>query len=56
MMRMNDLLESLSMPYVFPDENAFALGIGTVIVGLLFFRFGLVRRRRPNDHAGHGAG
>ena len=56
MMRMNDLLESLSMPYVFPDENAFALGIGTVIVGLLSFRFGLARWRRPNDRAGHGAG
>ncbi len=53
MMRMSDLLESLSMPYVFPDENSFALGIGTVIVGLLLFRFGLARRRRQNNHAGH---
>lgn len=52
-MRMSDLLESLSMPYVFPDENAFVLGIGTVIVGLLFFRFGVARRRRQNDHADH---
>ena len=50
---MSDLLESLSMPYVFPDENAFALGIGTVIVGLLLFRVGLARRRRQNDHADH---
>jgi hypothetical protein len=53
MMRMSDLLESLSMPYVFPDENAFVLGIGSVIVGLLFFRVGLARRRRQNDHADH---
>jgi len=53
MMRMRDLLESLSMPYVFPDENVFALGIGAVIVGLLLFRFGVARRRRHNDHADH---
>ena len=51
MMRMSDLLESLSMPYVFPDENAFVLGIGTVIVGLLLFRFGVARRRRQKDSA-----
>jgi hypothetical protein len=53
-MYMNDLSESLSMPYVFPDENVFAVGIGVVIVGLLVFRFGLARRRRSYDHAGHG--
>ena len=53
MMRMSDLFESLSMPYVFPDESAFVLGIGSVIVGLLFFRFGVTRRRRQNDHADH---
>lgn len=52
-MRMSDLLESLSMPYVFPGENAFALGIGAVIVGLLVVRFGVARRRRKNDHADH---
>lgn len=46
---MSDLLESLSMPYVLPNENAFALGIGAVIVGLLFFRFSVARRR--NDSA-----
>lgn len=55
MMRMSDLLESLFMPYVFPGENAFALIIGAVIVGLLFFRFGLVRRRRQNDRADHSS-
>lgn len=54
MVRRSDLLESLSMPYLFPDENAFVAGIGAVIVGLLFFRFGLARRRRPDDHADHG--
>jgi hypothetical protein len=51
MMRMSDLLESLSMPYVFPGESAFVLGIGSVIVGLLFFRFGVARRRRHKDSA-----
>jgi hypothetical protein len=53
-MCVNDLLEYLSMPYVFPDENVFAVGIGVVIVGLLVFRFGLARRHRSHDHAGHG--
>lgn len=51
MMRMSDLIESLSMPYVFPDESAFVLGIGSVIVGLLFFRFGVARRRRSQGSA-----
>lgn len=55
MMRMGDLLESLSRSYVFPGEHVFALGIGSVIVGLLFFRFGVARRRRQNDRADHGS-
>jgi hypothetical protein len=51
---MGNLIESLSVPYLFPDENVFALGIGTVIVGLLVVRFGLARRHRRDNHAGHG--
>ncbi|MFM8550850.1 MAG: hypothetical protein ACKOCD_00805 [Nitrospiraceae bacterium] len=33
------------MPYVFPHENLFALAVGLVVLGLLLFRFRLVRRR-----------
>lgn len=53
MMRMSDLLESLSMPYVFPHEDLFVLGVGVLIVGLLFARFGLARRR--DDRANRGS-
>jgi hypothetical protein len=42
---MRDLFESLSMPYVFPHEDGFTLGVGVLIVGLLLFRLGLARRR-----------
>ncbi len=44
---MGGLFDAWSMPYVFPHEEAFALVIGTLIVGLLLFRLGLARRR---DH------
>ncbi len=50
-MRMNGLFDALSMPYVFPHEGVFALGVGVLIVGLLLFRFLLARRRRHIDHA-----
>lgn len=46
---MGGLFDALSMPYVFPHEGVFALGVGVVIAGLLLFRFGLSRRRRNND-------
>jgi hypothetical protein len=42
---MSDLLEPLSMPYVFPHEDVFVLGVGVLIVGLLLFRLGLAHRR-----------
>ena len=42
---MRDLLESLSMPYVFAHEDIFVLGVGVLIVGLLLFRLGLAHRR-----------
>jgi hypothetical protein len=45
-------LDALSMPYVFQHEDAFALGIGVLIVGLLLFRFGLTKRRRRENSAG----
>ncbi len=46
---MSGLLDALSMPYVFPHEGLFVLGIGVVIVGLLVVRFGLARRLRQDD-------
>ena len=50
-MRMGGPLDAWSMPYVFPYDGLFVLGISVVIVGLLFFRVGLMRRRRQHDHA-----
>jgi len=44
---MGGLFDALSVPYVFLHEGVFALGVGIVIAGLLLFRFGLARRRRP---------
>lgn len=49
MMRMAGLLDATSVPYVFPHEGIFAIGVGVLIVGLLLLRFGLARRR--DDHA-----
>ncbi len=37
------------MPYIFPYENAFVLGIATLIVALLIYRFRVVRRRRRDQ-------
>ena len=34
------------MPYVFPNETWFALGVGLLIMGLLVVRVRLARRRR----------
>nr|MBI3613959.1 hypothetical protein [Nitrospirota bacterium] len=34
------------MPYVFPHENLFVLGVGGLILGLLAVRVWLARRRR----------
>lgn len=34
------------MPYVFPNETWFALGVGLLILGLLVVRIRLARRRR----------
>ena len=48
---MGGLFDALSMPYVFPHEGVFALGVGALIAGLLLFRFGLARRNRNNDRA-----
>ncbi|MGH7260632.1 MAG: hypothetical protein ACREI9_08110 [Nitrospiraceae bacterium] len=48
---MGGLLDALSMPYVFLHEGLFVLGVSVVIVGLLFFRVGLMRRRRHKDSA-----
>lgn len=47
---MDSLFDALSLPYVFPREGVFALGIGVLIIGLLLFRFSLARRRddRPD--------
>lgn len=42
-----------STPYVFLHEQAFALGVGVLIVALLLFRFGLARRR--DDRADRGS-
>ncbi len=39
------------MPYIFPYENAFLLGIATLIVALLIYRFRVVRRRRRDQEA-----
>jgi hypothetical protein len=50
---MSDLFESLSMPYVFPHEDGFALGVGALIAGLLLFRFVLARWNRNSDRAEH---
>lgn len=44
---MGGLFDAWSSPYVFPHEDAFALVVGALIIGLLLFRFGLARRR---DH------
>ncbi len=48
---MRDLFGSLSIPYVFPHEDVFVLGVGVLIVGLLLFRLGLAHRRA--DRADH---
>ena len=42
---MDGLFDALSMPYVFPYEGVFALGVGVLIAGLLLLRCGLARRR-----------
>jgi hypothetical protein len=36
----------LPMPYLFPYENVFILGVGMLIVGLLALRIRVARRRR----------
>jgi uncharacterized membrane protein YidH (DUF202 family) len=46
---MDGLLEALSVPYVFPHEGLFVLGVGLVIVGLLVVRAGLARRLRNKN-------
>ena len=51
---MGGLLDAFSMPYLFPHEGLFVLGISVVIVGLLVVRFGLARRLRQDDHADRG--
>ena len=51
-MRMGGLLDAWSTPYVFPHEQAFALGVGVLIVALLLFRFGPARRRVDRDDRG----
>ncbi len=43
--------EQLQMPYIFPYENVFLLGIATLIVALLIYRFRVVRRRRRDQEA-----
>ena len=48
---MDGLFDALSMPYVFPHEGVFALGVGVLIAGLLLLRGGLARRNRSNDRA-----
>ena len=48
---MDGLFDALSMPYVFPHEGVFALGVGVLIAGLLLLRCGLARRNRNNDRA-----
>ena len=48
---MGGLFDALSMPYVFPHEGVFALGVGLLIAGLLLLRCGLTRRNRNNDRA-----
>jgi len=48
---MGGLFDAWSRPYVFPHEEAFALVIGALIVGLLVVRVGVLRRRRQRDHA-----
>jgi hypothetical protein len=44
-MRVGSLSDTLSLPYAFQREDAFALGVGALVIGLLVFRFGLARRR-----------
>ena len=39
------------MPYIFPYDNVFLLGIATLIVALLIYRFRVVRRRRRDQEA-----
>lgn len=34
------------MPYVFPHENEFMIGVGILIVALLIVRFVIAHRRR----------
>ena len=51
MTRMGGLLDAWSMPYVFPHEGLFVLGVSVVIVGLLLVRVGLARRLRHKDSA-----
>lgn len=36
------------MPYVFPYEKLFVLGVGVLILGLLVVRVRLARRRRTS--------
>ncbi|MEW6543267.1 MAG: hypothetical protein AB1411_06600 [Nitrospirota bacterium] len=33
------------MPYVFPYEEAFVVGVGALIAGLLLFRIAVARKR-----------
>lgn len=48
---MAGLFEALSVPYVFPHESLFVLGIGVVIVGLLIARVRVIHRRRQDAAA-----
>ena len=48
---MGGLFDALSMPYVFPHEGVFALGVGVLIAGLLLLRRGLARRNQHKDSA-----
>jgi len=48
---MEGLLDAFSMPYIFPHEDVFALTVGVLIAGLLWFRFGRARRRRQGGDA-----
>jgi hypothetical protein len=49
---MDGLSGALSMPYAFPHEDAFALAVGVLILGLLWLRFALARRRQREDSPG----
>ena len=43
------------MPYLFPHEDLFVLGIGTLIVGLLLVRVGLARIRHRRSERSDGS-